>query len=106
VTFATTTPGVFTGGDVATGPQTVVKAVNAGKEAAKSIDRYLRGEDIKAGREKNWKEGLADKADVSKVPKVPRTAYPHMKPEERRTNFKEVGLGFTEAQAVAEACGA
>ena len=103
VTFATTTLGVFTGGDVATGPQTVVKAVNAGKEAAKSIDRYLRGEDIKAGREKNWKEGLADKADVSKVPKAPRTHYPHMKPEERRTNFKEVGLGFTEAQAVAEA---
>ncbi len=86
-----------------TGPQTVVKAVFAGKEAAKSIDRYLRGEDMKAGREKDWTKDLADKADVSNVAKVPREKYPLMKPEDRRTNFKEVGIGFDEAQAKAEA---
>ena len=36
----------------------------------------------------------------------PRSAsekYPLMKPEDRRTNFKEVGIGFDEAQAIAEA---
>jgi len=103
VTFATTTPGVFAGGDVVTGPATVVKAVYAGKEAAVSIDRYLRGEDMAAGRAKDWTQGLADKADVSKVAKVPRRKYPHMKPEDRRTNFREVGIGFTEEDAVAEA---
>jgi len=103
VTFATTTPGVFAGGDVVTGPATVVKAVYAGKEAAVSIDRYLRGEDVAAGRAKDWTKGLADKADVSKVAKVPRRKYPHMKPEDRRTNFQEVGIGFTEEEAVAEA---
>ncbi|MDD5168661.1 MAG: FAD-dependent oxidoreductase, partial [Syntrophales bacterium] len=81
----------------------VVKAVFAGKEAAKSINRYLQGEDVKAGREKDWTKDRADKADVSKVPKSPRTKYPLMEPQERRTNFKEVGLGFTEEQAVAEA---
>ncbi len=103
VTFATTTPGVFAGGDVVTGPATVVKAVYAGKEAAVSIDRYLRGEDVAAGRAKDWTKNLADKADVSKVAKVPRRKYPHMKPEDRRTNFREVGIGFTEEEAVAEA---
>ncbi|MDI9570870.1 MAG: NAD(P)-binding protein [Pseudomonadota bacterium] len=103
VTFATTTPGVFAGGDVVTGPQTVVKAVYAGKEAAVSIDRYLRGEDMAAGRAKDWTKNLADKADVSQVAKVPRVKYPHLKPEERRTNFREVGVGFTEEEAVAEA---
>ncbi len=103
ITYATTTAGIFSGGDVVTGPQTVVKAVYAGKEAAKSINRYLLGEDVKAGREKDWTKDLADKADVSKVPKSPRTKYPLMTPEDRRTNFNEVGLGFNEAQAVAEA---
>ncbi|MCX7981931.1 MAG: NAD(P)-binding protein [Syntrophales bacterium] len=103
VTFATNVPGVFAGGDVVTGPQTVVKAVYAGKEAAKSIDRYLRGEDIKAGRERDWTRGLADPGDVSRVSKSPRVPYPHLKPEERKTNFKEVGLGFSEEDAVREA---
>ena len=103
VTFAANVPGVFAGGDVVTGPQTVVKAVYAGKEAAVSIDRYLKGEDVAAGRAKDWKQGLADKADVSKVAKIARMKYPHMKPEDRRTNFSEVGIGFTEEEAVAEA---
>ncbi len=103
VTYATNVAGIFTGGDVSTGPQTVVKAVYSGKEAAKSIDRYLQGMDMKAGREKDWTKDLADKADVSNVPKVPREKYPHMKPEDRVTNFKEVGIGFSEAQAIAEA---
>ncbi|HQI74110.1 MAG TPA: FAD-dependent oxidoreductase, partial [Smithella sp.] len=71
VTYATNVPGIFTGGDVSTGPQTVVKAVYSGKEAAKSIDRYLRGEDMKAGREKDWTKDLADKADLSNFSKVP-----------------------------------
>jgi heterodisulfide reductase subunit A-like polyferredoxin len=103
VTFATNVPGVFAGGDVVTGPQTVVKAVFAGKEAAVSIDRYLRGEDMAAGRAKDWTKGLADQADVSAFPKAPRVKYPHMKPEERRTNFQEVGIGFSEEEAVREA---
>ncbi len=57
VTFATNVPGVFAGGDVVTGPATVVKAVYAGKEAAVSIDRYLKGEEVAAGRAKDWTEG-------------------------------------------------
>ena len=48
-----------------TGPATIVKAVDAGKEAAVSIDRYLKGEEVAAGRAKDWKKDLADKADVS-----------------------------------------
>ena len=37
----TSRPGVFAGGDAVTGPQTVVKAMGAGKKAAVSIDAYL-----------------------------------------------------------------
>ncbi|MCU0555397.1 MAG: NAD(P)-binding protein, partial [Syntrophales bacterium] len=103
VTFQTTAPGVFAGGDAVTGPATVIKAVNAGKEAAKSIDRYLKGEDVKAGRAKDWKKGLADQADLKDVKKEARVKYPHADPAVRRANWMEVGLGFSEAQAVAEA---
>ncbi len=103
VTYQTTIPGIFSGGDVVTGPQTVVKAVFAGKEAAVSIDRFLKGEEVAAGRAKDWKKDLADKADVSKVAKAPRVSYPLLEPEERKGGFREVGLGLTEEEAVREA---
>ena len=35
--------GVFAGGDFVTGPATVAKAICAGRDAALSIDRYLKG---------------------------------------------------------------
>ena len=40
----TSLEGVFSGGDVVTGPKTVIDAIAAGKSAAVSIDRFLRGE--------------------------------------------------------------
>jgi glutamate synthase (NADPH/NADH) small chain len=42
-TLATSRPGVFAGGDIVTGGATVILAAGAGKRAARSIDRYLRG---------------------------------------------------------------
>lgn len=43
-TLETSMHGVFAGGDVVSGPATVIDAIAAGKKAAVSIDRYLRGE--------------------------------------------------------------
>ena len=103
VTFATNVPGIFAGGDVVTGPATVVKAVYAGKEAAVSIDRYLRGEDVKAGRERDWTKGLADPGDTSAFAKADRVRMPMLPAETRKSHFREVVEPMTEAQAVAEA---
>ncbi|MCK9364207.1 MAG: NAD(P)-binding protein [Syntrophales bacterium] len=103
VTFATSVPGIFAGGDVTTGPATAVKAINAGKQAAISISRYLNGGDLGAGRAHDWTKGLADHGDNSKVKKVKRVEYPLMEVKKRKSNFDEVGLGFTEEQAKAEA---
>ncbi len=50
ITLETPLPGVFAAGDLATGPRSVVEAVAQGHEAAESIDRYLRGEDLRLGR--------------------------------------------------------
>ena len=51
VTKATSREGVFAGGDVETGPWIAIGAVAAGREAAISIDRFLSGQDLKAGRD-------------------------------------------------------
>jgi NADPH-dependent glutamate synthase beta subunit-like oxidoreductase len=42
-TLETSVAGVFAGGDVVTGPKSVVEAIASGKRAAESIDRFLGG---------------------------------------------------------------
>ena len=44
VTLETNIKGVFAGGDVVTGAETVISAMGAGKRAAADIDTYLKGE--------------------------------------------------------------
>ena len=41
-TLRTSRPGVYAGGDVVTGAATVILAMGAGKQAAASIDAYIR----------------------------------------------------------------
>jgi glutamate synthase (NADPH/NADH) small chain len=41
--YMTSIPGVFAGGDIATGADTVIAAMGAGKKAAVEIDKYIRG---------------------------------------------------------------
>src|ERR1700758_5375103 len=48
-TFVSTNPKVFFGGDAAFGPKNIIWAVAHGHEAAISIDRFCRGEDIAVG---------------------------------------------------------
>lgn len=40
---ATNIPGIFAGGDIATGAATVISAMGAGKRAARAIDNYIMG---------------------------------------------------------------
>lgn len=43
ITLETSLPGIFAGGDVVSGPATVIEAIVAGRRAASSIDDYLKG---------------------------------------------------------------
>jgi len=45
-TLCTNRKGVFAGGDLVTGPNTVVDAIAAGRKAAEVIDRYFRGKEL------------------------------------------------------------
>jgi len=54
--FATSSKeGVFAGGDVVSGPSDIIGAIGAAKEAAISIDRYLRGVDTREDRIINFR---------------------------------------------------
>lgn len=96
VTLETEMKGVFSGGDVVTGPASVVQSIGHGKEAAISIDRYIQNKDIKAGREK--KELTPAPLPKKKILKKSRKKMPLLPMEERINNFKEVELGFEEAE--------
>jgi heterodisulfide reductase subunit A-like polyferredoxin len=99
VTLETPIPGVFAGGDVFYGPKSIVEAVECGKEAAESIDRYLRGLDIREGREKDWSY---EKPEVKWEPFIPRTVMKTLSVDQRE-GFDEIAFGFDEEEALAEA---
>jgi len=46
---STNIPGIFAGGDISTGAATVISAMGAGKQAAKSIHRYITEKSSIAG---------------------------------------------------------
>ena len=104
-TGATSRKNVFAGGDVATGPSTIVKAIGSGKRAAESIDNYLQGKPVsreyKLSRPSVYippvqltEEEIEDarRAEIHRIP-----------PEKRRKNFEEVALTLTKETAVIEA---
>jgi len=104
LTLQTPLPGVFAGGDAVIGPASVVEAVGAGIRAAESIHRYLRNQDLSAGR----LQPQPNPQDIhvepfSPVRRAARAHMPELPLDERLGNFKEVELGFSAEQAVQEA---
>ncbi len=59
-TLATSVEGIFAGGDVVTGPNTAIEAMAAGRKAAASIDRYLRGESLSSEVEEPFSASCAE----------------------------------------------
>lgn len=92
---------IFAGGDAVTGPRTVIEAIEAGKQAAISIGRYIRGEELREGRERDW--NAVEEVSLQGYDRIPREMMPVLAPEVRISNFEEVQLGFTEEQVRKEA---
>ncbi len=102
-TMATSRPGVFAGGDAVTGPNTVIDAIAAGHVAADSIEHYLKGEPLKQTRNQDLPIETEIEPDLKRHKKKKRAEMPELERTERANNFEEVELGFSEAEAVAEA---
>lgn len=105
-TGATNLEGVFAGGDVVTGPAYVIDAIAAGKRAARSINRYLKGEPLTAAGEAAEPQELSD-TEVAALKKtvnnLARISMPEHPVTERIGDFREVAIGYTPDQATAEA---
>ena len=104
-TLETGREGVFAGGDVVTGPGTVVEAISAGKSGAVSIDRYLKGETIKRVYKVTRPSRYVEPVELTdeEIEKAARPVMPALSGKERAKNFKEVILGFTEDMVIKEA---
>jgi hypothetical protein len=103
ITFETNIPGVFAGGDIVNNSKAVaIAAIAHGKEAAISIDRYLKGENLVDGRYKRVNSFFSG-------PKRPPKDY-SLKPEsiedateEINWSFEEIDKMFNEDMALQEA---
>jgi len=101
-TMETPVPGIFAGGDAVTGPRTVIDAIGAGHKAAVSIDRYLKGEKLKAPCTLPEVQGLQLVVDGYMHREQMRAEAPSLAYEER-ASFVEVESRFDEETAVREA---
>jgi NADH-quinone oxidoreductase subunit F len=104
----TSIPMVFAGGDVVTGPDTVVGAIAAGHQAAREIDGAIR---LRNG-ESPYADLAEEKGDIpieipmeveAEIQERYRTKMPELDAANRISGFQEVELGFTEEIARIEA---
>ena len=99
-TLQTAEERVFAGGDVATGPVSVIEAIAAGRRAAISIDKFMGGdgniEEITECEEEVPMRGGTISFDEP-------TDIPIQPVEKKPFSFNGVNLVWTEKQAIAEA---
>ena len=109
VTFASSLPGVFFGGDAAFGPKNIITAVAHGHEAAISIDawcqrRSLRDRPPPMTNLVSQKMGLYEWSYDSAITLDRRHVVPQVERAAALRNLRtEVELGFTLEQALGEA---
>ncbi|MDR1916192.1 MAG: FAD-dependent oxidoreductase [Synergistaceae bacterium] len=99
-TMMTTQEGVFAGGDIIHGPDTVIQAIADGKKAAEMIDRYLGGRGILNKGEEIHIQTKVDEDEVAELKRYPLDMLPL---EKRKNSFDEVVLGYHKLTAMAEA---
>jgi NADPH-dependent glutamate synthase beta subunit-like oxidoreductase len=108
VTFQSTLPSVFFGGDAAFGPKNIIWAVEHGHQAAISIHKFCQG--LPVGERlrpmlklSSRKMGIHEWAYKNDYNPVERRLMPHVDLKERfkKVNI-EVELGFTAEQVAAE----
>jgi NADH-quinone oxidoreductase subunit F len=102
-TMMTTLPGIFAGGDIVRGPDTVIQAIADGKKAAASIDSYLGGQGILNKGERIDIDSKYSSDDGEEVVELKRYPLDMLNPDTRKSSFDEVVLGYHKLTAIAEA---
>jgi NADH-quinone oxidoreductase subunit F len=103
-TLQTNVRGIFAGGDVLSGPASVIEAIAAGQKAAVVMDNYLRRDELTKGQKMPRPRMLVDLIEMTEeMEGYKRPEMPTISSEERRKSFKEAESGFEEEVAVCEA---
>jgi formate dehydrogenase (NADP+) beta subunit len=108
VTFKSTHPQVFFGGDAAFGPKNIIWAVEHGHQAAISIHRHCQGESVHDRPQpgvnlQSRKMGMHEWSYANDYTPVERRLMPHVSLKERFKKLNiEVELGFTAEQVEQE----
>jgi NADPH-dependent glutamate synthase beta subunit-like oxidoreductase len=106
-TFQTSNPKVFACGEVVTGPGSAVGSIATGHEAAISVDRFLRGEDLRANRIPSVVpdyEGPYENIYLELIePERLRVMVSMEEPEVRVKDFREIEYTLSEEEAIQEA---
>ncbi len=108
-TMAATRTGVFAAGDSVSGTAFVIEAVASGHTAAKSIHRYLQGEDLEPPPKpdlpvvKFTRAELQERVAHGEFHPQGRVPMPELSIEERLDGFQEIEHGYTDELAQAEA---
>lgn len=104
-TLHTNIEGIFAGGDVVSGPNTVTGAMAHGKVAAQMIDKYIRGEKLERKYEVTRPALHVEACELSEeeIKDLKRPEMPSIPIAKREESFEEVELGFSEADAISEA---
>jgi formate dehydrogenase beta subunit len=108
--YMTSRPGLFAAGDCEYGPMTIVNAVGQAKRAASVISRYIYDGKVSLTDEEIMEDHLNKLKVYDKnekvtgwMPGIARQVSEKLEVDERRDNNREVNLGFTGEQAIAEA---
>jgi NADH-quinone oxidoreductase subunit F len=104
-TLLTNRPGVFAGGDVVRGPNTVVDAIADGKLAAVMIGRHLRGEPLRQPSAARVPSVYVEPVmlDEEEAERVDRPDVPRLEAHARRKGFDEVETSLSPDDARREA---
>jgi ferredoxin len=108
VTFQSTRPEVFFGGDAAFGPKNIIWSVEHGHQAAISIHKFCQGEAVEERMPRGLtlssrKMGMHEWAYKNEYNGVERRLVPHVGLVERFKKINiEVELGFTPEEAALE----
>jgi len=103
--FMTDRHAVFAGGDAQMGAKTIIECVAQGKLGARSIDAFLRGENMaEVSRRLELEERKPDLFDIVPYkPVEPKVKMPMLPYEERKRNFRLIEEGYLREQAMREA---
>ena len=81
----------------------VVEAMASGRKAAKSIDRYVRGQNMNLEPIREARQLVAGEVDLTRARRYPRAVMPQIDMETRRSSFSLINKGYDGATARQEA---